>query len=113
MKTEIPDLSVSVQYKINELKSIVSKHFGKRFKYFILYGSYARGDFHKGSDIDILVVLDNIKSEMEEIDALADLKTDILLDSDIYISTNPTSVNKLENSNLFFYRKIRKEGVIL
>jgi len=50
---------------------------------------------------------------MEEIDTLAELKTDILLDSDIYISTNPTSINKFENSNLFFYRNIRKEGVII
>ncbi len=113
MKTELPNISVSVKNKIEKLKSIVSKHFGNRFKYFILYGSYARGDYNKSSDIDILIVLDNIRSEMEEIDTLAELKTDILLDSDIYISTNPTSVNKFKNSNLFFYRNIRKEGVII
>ncbi len=113
MKTELPNISVSVKNKIEKLKSIVSKHFGSRFKYFILYGSYARGDYNKSSDIDILIVFDNIRSEMEEIDTLAELKTDILLDSDIYISTNPTSVNKFKNSNLFFYRNIRKEGVII
>ncbi len=113
MKTELPDISVSVKNNIEKLKSIVSNHFGSRFKYFILYGSYARGDFHKDSDIDVLVVLDNIKSEMNEIDTLADLKTDILLNSDIYISTNPTSIQKFENSSLFFYQNIRKEGIII
>jgi len=53
MKTELPNISVSVKNKIEKLKSIVSKHFGNRFKYFILYGSYARGDYNKSSDIDI------------------------------------------------------------
>lgn len=113
MKTELPKISKSILDRLNRLKFIVSEHFGSRLKYFILYGSYARGDYNKNSDIDLLVVLDDIQSEMEEIDILADLKTDILLNSDIYISTNPTSLKKLKNSNLVFYRNIRNEGVII
>lgn len=74
MKTQLPEISISVLDRINKLKSIVSLHFGSRLKYFILYGSYARGDFRKGSDIDLLIVLDDIQSEMKEIDTLADLK---------------------------------------
>jgi len=113
MKTKLPKISNSILDSLYKLKIIISEHFGSRLKYFILYGSYARGDYNKRSDIDLLVVLDDIKSEMEEIDILADLKTDILLNSSIYISTNPTSLKKFENSNFGFYQNIRKEGVII
>ncbi len=113
MKTEIPIKSQIIKPKLINLKSIVSQYFGSRLKHFILYGSYARGNFNESSDIDILVVLDEVESEMKEIGVLADLKTDILLDSDIYISTNPVSLNKFNNSNFTYYQNIRREGVIV
>jgi hypothetical protein len=54
-----------------------------------------------------------IRSEMQEIDKLAELKTDILLDSDVYISTNPVSIDKINNSDFTFYKNIQKEGIII
>jgi len=47
------------------VKSELQTLYGKRLAKLILYGSYARGDYHEGSDIDFLVVLkdDDIKTD--------------------------------------------------
>ncbi|MCY7349633.1 MAG: nucleotidyltransferase domain-containing protein [Cytophagaceae bacterium] len=33
----------------------MQQHYGKRLARVVLYGSYARGDFHAESDVDLLV----------------------------------------------------------
>lgn len=113
MKDKIPDKSKSIVGTLTKLKKVISDYYRQRLQNIILYGSYARGDFSEQSDIDILVVLNEMQSEMKEIDTLAELKTDILIESDIYISTNPVSADKLNNSEFTFYKNIRNEGVIL
>jgi predicted nucleotidyltransferase len=113
MKTSLPEKSMVVSDYLAGFKEVARKHFGKRLKYLVLYGSYARGDFNENSDIDILVVLDHVYSEIQEIDALATLKTDLQLDYDKYISTNPVSIEKFENAEFSFYRNVKQEGVLL
>jgi len=113
MKTEIPENSQIIKPVLKDLSQILVKHYGNHLKHLILYGSYARGDFRSDSDVDILVVLDEIKSEMEEIGVLADLKTDLLLESDWYLSTNPVSLAQFKNSNFTFYKNIRRDGIRL
>ena len=41
---------------------------GEKLDKVILYGSYARGDYHEESDIDIMVLADVGKEEMREIE---------------------------------------------
>ncbi len=79
----------------------------------VLYGSYARGDHYPGSDIDVLVVINNLESEAREIDTLAGLKTDLLLEYGIYLSTNPVDSEKFEQSRFSFFRNVKREGVLL
>ena len=78
-----------------------------------MYGSYARGTFNTESDIDIMVVINDMQSPYKEIDELTELKTDLMLENDIFISTNPTSSEQFENDNQLFYRNVKKEGVLL
>ena len=40
-----------------EVKQALTELYGERLDRVILYGSYARGDFHAESDVDYLVVL--------------------------------------------------------
>ncbi|MCL2433312.1 MAG: nucleotidyltransferase domain-containing protein [Clostridia bacterium] len=42
----------------------MKKIFGSKLKNVILYGSYARGDFDKYSDIDVMVLVDMDKYEL-------------------------------------------------
>ncbi|MBI2169610.1 MAG: nucleotidyltransferase domain-containing protein [Actinobacteria bacterium] len=44
----------------------LKKLYGARLRQVILFGSWARGDAHPESDIDLLVVLDTVTSPFEE-----------------------------------------------
>jgi len=46
-----------VQAALQELKQYLRLLYGPRFDQLYLYGSYARGDFHAGSDVDVMVTL--------------------------------------------------------
>ena len=45
----------NVEKVINEFTSMVSNMLKENLKKIILYGSYARGDYRKNSDLDILL----------------------------------------------------------
>ncbi len=57
----------------------------------ILFGSYARGDFHPGSDLDLLVIKDQVHSTREEAAkiyrALANMRlpVDVVVVSEAYV----------------------------
>lgn len=48
----------TTQKLIEQYVSSIKDIYGKHIKQIILYGSYARGDFHSDSDIDIMVLVD-------------------------------------------------------
>ncbi len=114
MKTQLPEKSESIKEYLDTFKKLVTQHYGERLQYLVLYGSYARGDFREESDIDVLVVLDNmIKTEMQEISDLTDLKTDLILEHELFLSTIPVNMQKFETSNYPFYKNVRRDGIIL
>ena len=97
---------------IADFKKVVSDFYGNRLAKIILYGSYARGDFHEESDIDFLVVLkgENIK-KYQEILKLSEVVHPLILKHDVEISYQPYSLSKFmdEKSPLLFW--VKKEGV--
>lgn len=99
---------------INSFTKAIKELYGERLAKVLLYGSYARGDFHENSDIDFLVVLNDesiaVGDEIRYISPKAHLLT---LDFEIVISYLPTTLKKLQFSNNPFYRNIRKEGIEL
>ena len=113
MKTKLPERSKIIDEIIANFKKRVSDYYGIRLHSLVLYGSCARGDFREGSDIDILVVLDLIESEMNEIANLTEIKTDLILEYERYLSINPVSREKFENSVLSFYQHVKEEGILL
>ena len=67
---------------INELLILVDQVFGEKAKRVILYGSYARGDFNRSSDIDVMILTDLNEDELIEYrDKLWDLAYDIELEN--------------------------------
>ncbi len=72
---ELPEASVA--FDPHEIASAVARDlkslYGERLKKVVLYGSWARGDAHRESDVDILIVLDRVDSWVEERDRMDDI----------------------------------------
>ena len=81
----------------------------------ILYGSYARGDFNEGSDIDLLVLLNQDKVTYDDRVRIAYPLYDIQYDNGILISPMVCSKAVWENKYAAtpFYENVIKEGVVL
>lgn len=79
-----------------------------------LYGSYARGDFSKESDVDILVTATIERAELSKFRyALAALSSDLSLKYNVTVSltVKPHDDFMLYNTTLPFYANVIKEGI--
>jgi len=81
----------------------------------ILYGSYARGDYHDDSDIDILVLLDRDKITYDDRKRIGHPLYHISLETEIMISPAIFSRKQWETRHKItpFYRNITREGLVL
>lgn len=82
----------------------------------VLYGSYARGDNNAESDIDIMVIVDDTKQNVDacrekfyEISSNIGLKYDVLVSVLFRDKLNFISMEKVKP----FYRNINQEGILL
>jgi predicted nucleotidyltransferase len=80
----------------------------------ILFGSYARGDNGKNSDIDILIVMKNLENERKITGLLYKelLKNDVSIPVDL-LAIDYDKYNKIKNKNGYIYKTINQEGIIL
>ena len=103
---------------IQKFVSKVNEVMGERVKRIVLYGSYARGDFNEGSDIDIMILTDFTDAEIIKYrDTIYDIAYDIECENnfDIYLSPLLKNLDKFNYwlEALPFYMNVQKEGVIL
>ena len=79
-----------------------------------LYGSYARGDYHEESDVDILLTVDQPQSAISKrrMD-IARLSSDLSLQHDITVSISVKPAEQFERYNtvLPFYQNVVREGI--
>ena len=79
-----------------------------------LYGSYARGDQHMGSDIDILLTADVCPEEIAAYRSrIAMITSELSLENDVTVSV---TVKPFEHFRRFsetvpFYKNVRSEGI--
>lgn len=77
----------------------------------IMFGSQARGDATKESDIDLLVVLPVINNDMLRI--ASDIAWEVGFEAGKIISVIPDTKENMKNYGFLpFYRNIKEEGVI-
>ncbi|MEI3392055.1 MAG: nucleotidyltransferase domain-containing protein [Clostridia bacterium] len=106
------NVNKEIQAFVNQVKEIL----GKRLKKVILYGSYARGDYNKQSDVDIMILTDLSFEEIEEYrDRISDIAYDIELDTGIILSPVIKNIEKYNSRISFvpFYKNVEREGVVL
>lgn len=94
-----------------EFKQSLNERYGSRFAKLILFGSYARGDFHEESDVDFLVVLNDEKVQSgKDVFFLSDVVSKLTLKYDKLVAILPVSLNRVVEFPLPFYQTIRFEG---
>ena len=101
---------------INDFIKKIKEIIGNRIKRVSLYGSYARGDYNKSSDVDIMILTDLDDEEIEEYrDKISDVAFNIELEKEISISPIVKNIDKYNaRVNVIpFYMNIQKEGVEL
>jgi nucleotidyltransferase domain len=106
----------NVNKEIQEFIKQVKELLGIRLKRIILYGSYARGDYNKQSDVDIMILTDLSFEEIEEYrDKISDIAYDIELSTGIILSPVIKNIEKYNSRVHFvpFYKNVEKEGVVL
>ncbi|MFA7659040.1 MAG: nucleotidyltransferase domain-containing protein [Candidatus Gastranaerophilaceae bacterium] len=92
---------------INELNSKIKKKYSD-FRGSYLYGSRARGDYHKDSDVDIVLLFDDYDRDKEtgtyEILGDLDYKYDVVIMGILYTK------KELER-NLVFHNEVVNKGI--
>lgn len=94
----------------------VRKIYGSHLKSVILYGSYARGDYTKDSDIDIMILVDLPDEKLDSyLDSLSELGFQYNVKHDIWIMPIVKNIEHFQywGSAYPFYKNVQKEGVAL
>lgn len=79
-----------------------------------LYGSYARGDYHSESDIDILIIADMSSAEISKCrNDIAIVTSELSLNHGITVSVTvkPLAQFKQYANVLPYYKNVIKEGI--
>ncbi len=114
----MPNIPKKINSIIEEFIKGVKEILGERMKKIILYGSYARGDYNKNSDIDIMILTDLNDDEIIKYrDKIWELAYNIEFDNNFDIAISPLikNIDKFQYllEALPFYINIQKEGVVL
>lgn len=109
MCTQLQAISI-----LEEVFTACKRIYGDALQDAYLYGSYARGDFHAESDIDILLTVNMTMQEIEDLRRkLATQISDLSLEHDITISVTvkPLAQFRRYSNVLPYYQNVLKEGI--
>ncbi|HHT9120748.1 MAG TPA: nucleotidyltransferase domain-containing protein [Candidatus Hypogeohydataceae bacterium YC41] len=98
---------------LKEIRIGLEKIYGKRLKGAFLYGSYARGEAEKGSDMDIAIVLDNFEDPWKEIESTGELVSGLSLKYGVVLCLLPLRERDFLNRNSPLIMNVKKEGIPL
>lgn len=91
----------------NKFFDDLDESIGSELQKVLLFGSVARGEETKDSDVDVLVVLDD--KDLKE--KVFEISYDIMLEKDVYISPKVVSVEEFEAmKDSSFMKEITEDG---
>jgi predicted nucleotidyltransferase len=97
-----------------EIAAVVARDlrtlYGVRLRRILLFGSWARGDAHPESDIDLLVVLDTVDSPWEELRRMDEILWRHSYQNDAVISAVPVAERALDDAVDPLLIRARAEG---
>ncbi len=98
---------------LRELHSGLRELYGERHRGLVLYGSHARGEASKDSDVDLLLLLEAPVEVGKEIRRSSGLVASLSLESGYVLSLIPVSVEDFRASPEPYLLNARKEGSLL
>jgi predicted nucleotidyltransferase len=104
-------MSQPIEALLDELKIGLQRLYGDRLKGTYLYGSYARGEADVESDVDVLVVLDDLPSYGLEVDRTGNLISGLSLRYGVSISRVFVSDRDWSSRKSSFLINARAEAV--
>lgn len=109
-------MSVLLENLLNRYIAELQRIYGTHLQSVILYGSYARGDYTKESDVDIMILLNLTDEEIKEYrHQLSEYTYDFNMDYELDIKPIAKSQEHFLKwvKNYPFYANINQEGVKL
>ena len=109
-------MSESVQSIVYKFAQTMKVLFGEHLNKVIVYGSYARGDYKKNSDVDIMILVDLSETEIKKFEnRVYDVAFEIEMDTGVDISPVIKNKNQFEYwvDTLPYYKNVREEGVTI
>jgi predicted nucleotidyltransferase len=108
MKSTIPK---NIKLILGEVKKKLKEIYGNNLKDIILHGSYARGDFTEGSDIDIIILLENMEDFSTEYEKFSNPIWELDLKYDTVISIISFKKEEYETRRLPLILNAKREGI--
>jgi predicted nucleotidyltransferase len=107
------NLTEKEKQAVKELIDELKKLYGDNLSRVILYGSKARGDATEDSDIDIMIVLKDVKDKSKELEKVIKLTTEIDFRYETLISITLQSEEEYLKKRSPLLLNVRKEGIVL
>jgi predicted nucleotidyltransferase len=87
--------------------------YGDRLRRVVLFGSWVTGEAHEESDVDLIVLLDQVENRAQERDRLVDLLYDLEVESHRAIQAFPVTEADAADSPQAFIATALREGTLL
>lgn len=107
-RAKIPE---NVAQALTELKAALVELHGDRLRGVYLFGSYARGDFHEDSDVDVLIVLAGEVCPHAEINRSSEVVAEICLRNDVVIADVPVAEDRFKRRQEPLLENAAREGI--
>jgi predicted nucleotidyltransferase len=109
----MPSSSTALESLLADLRRALDDLYGDRLVRLILYGSEARGDTHKESDVDLLVVLKGPVESGREIRRMGDIRTRLGLQHERALSLLPVSETEYQEQASSWLTNARRDGKVV
>jgi len=96
-----------------EIRNRLEAAFRDRLQGVLLYGSEARNEAREGSDLDLLILLEEPVRLGRDLKTIVDALYPVQLEIDAPIHATPVSAEAFEAGEWGLYRNARREGVFL
>lgn len=96
-----------------EIRSRLKAAFQDRLQGVLLFGSQARGEASPGSDLDLMVLLDEPVRLGQDLETIVDALYPVQLEIEAPIHAVPVSARSFEAGAFGIYRNAKREGAFL